>query len=144
MTTTHDASTERAASRRAGVRLAGVGVLAAVGLGLSALYRGTGLGITCPFLQLTGWQCPLCGGTRMGAALLHGDVAAAWALNPVALVGLGVLAVLSLVWFARWRGVRGPRLPRGWAARLRTVPDGVWTAAWLGGAGVWTLARNLL
>ncbi|SDE39479.1 Protein of unknown function [Auraticoccus monumenti] len=130
-------------SRRAGTRLAGVGVVAASGLALSALYQFTGLGIACPFLQLTGWECPLCGGTRMGAALLRGDVAAAWYLNPVALVGLGVLAVLSLVWFAQWRGVRGPGVPRRWRAALRSVPDAVWTTLWLGGAVVWTLARNL-
>ena len=28
------------------------------------------LGLFCPFRALTGWDCPLCGGTRMGAALL--------------------------------------------------------------------------
>lgn len=144
MTTTHDASAERLAPHRAGLRLVGVGVVGLAGLALSALYLGAGVGLPCPFLQLTGWECPLCGGTRMGAALLRGDVVAAWGHNPVALVGLGVLAVLSVVWFVRWRGVRGPGLPRRLVARLRAVPDTVWTAVWLGGAAIWTLARNLL
>ena len=51
-----------------------VGAFFAGGLALSALYATTGLGLVCPFRALTGWDCPLCGGTRMGAALLHGDV----------------------------------------------------------------------
>ena len=47
-------------------------------LALSALFATTGFGLPCPFLALTGWQCPLCGGTRMGSALLHGDLVSAF------------------------------------------------------------------
>jgi hypothetical protein len=61
----------------------------------------------CVFRALTGLQCPGCGGTRAVYALLHGDVAAAWALNPMVFV-LGVAAVaitarptlLTRPWFA--------------------------------------------
>jgi hypothetical protein len=58
--------------------LVGAGVLAA-GLTLSAVYATTGAGVPCPFLALTGWSCPFCGGTRMGSALLHGELSAAFA-----------------------------------------------------------------
>ncbi|OYO22034.1 hypothetical protein CGZ93_08920 [Enemella dayhoffiae] len=61
----------------------------------------TGRGIPCPVLGLTGLQCPVCGATRMGVALLRGDLAAAWAYNPFMLL-LG--ALLTLVWV--WTGVR--------------------------------------
>jgi len=39
----------------------------------------------CPLRALTGLECPLCGATRMTYELLHGDPAAAFALNPVLL-----------------------------------------------------------
>lgn len=44
----------------------------------------------CAFKHLTGVPCPLCGGTRVCAALAQGDVAAALQLNP------GLLPVLAL------------------------------------------------
>ena len=53
------------------------------GLSLSGLDAATGLGLPCPFRALTGWQCPFCGATRLGAALLHADLAGAFAANPV-------------------------------------------------------------
>ena len=65
-----------------------VGAFFAGGLALSALYATTGVGLPCPFRAVTGWDCPLCGGTRMGDALLHGDVLAAFGYNPLALIGL--------------------------------------------------------
>ena len=75
-----------------------LGGFVAYGLGLSALYATTGIGLPCPMRELTGWQCPFCGGTRMGGALLHLDIAAAFAYNPVVLVGLVVLGLLGTVW----------------------------------------------
>lgn len=44
----------------------------------------------CAFKHLTGVPCPLCGGTRVCAALAQGDVATALQLNP------GLLPVLAL------------------------------------------------
>ena len=61
---------------------------AAFGIGVSTLYATTGFGFPCPFRELTGWECPFCGGTRLGSALLHGDVAAAFAYNPLVFVSL--------------------------------------------------------
>ncbi len=54
-----------------------------------------GWGIGCGFRALTGLPCPLCGGTHACAALVQGDLAAAWAANPGALVLLAWLAVLA-------------------------------------------------
>lgn len=65
----------------------------------------------CWLYAVTGWQCPGCGGLRATHQLLHGQLAAAWALNP-----LVILLVPAAVWFgvewalASWRG-RGMRMP---------------------------------
>ena len=37
----------------------------------------------CPFLVLTGFQCPGCGAQRAVHALLHGDLRMAWAMHPL-------------------------------------------------------------
>ena len=62
--------------------LAGFG---GAGLGLSILALTTGIGVPCPWRLLTSTLCPLCGGTHVGVALLHGDPAGAWAA-PVIIV----------------------------------------------------------
>ncbi|MFC5911531.1 DUF2752 domain-containing protein [Streptacidiphilus monticola] len=71
---------------------------------------------TCPFLLLTGWWCPGCGGLRAVHALTRGDVPAALHDNAF---GVALLVALLLLW-ARWtrhaaRGRPTPplRLPRG-------------------------------
>jgi uncharacterized protein DUF2752 len=115
----------------------------AAGLGLSALYATTGVGVICPFRALTGWDCPLCGGTRMGSALLHGDVAAAFAFNPVALVGIAVLGVLGVLWVLEALGgpaVRPPAKVRRWL--VRTTPQQRLVAFFVVGV-VYTVLRNL-
>ena len=84
----------------------------------------------CGFHALTGWDCPGCGGLRAAHQLLHGHVAAAWALNPLVLL-LPVPG--ALIAFAR-------HASPGAAVRLR----GGWPA-WLGVALLlFCLARNLL
>lgn len=65
------------------------------------LFLVTGAGVPCPVLTLTGWLCPLCGASRVGAALLQGDPGAAWRWNPFVLV-VGLL--LGMVWL--WTAVR--------------------------------------
>ena len=106
-----------------------VGGFFAGGLGLSVIYAATGLGVSCPFRAVTGWECPLCGGTRMGSALLHGEVGAAVGFNPLALLLVGVIGALGVLWgveafggpavrasgrpsSAAPRGVPGPVAPR--------------------------------
>ena len=116
----------------------------AVGLGLSALYATTGVGVSCPFRVVTGWECPLCGGTRMGGALLHGDVAAAFAFNPVALVGIALLGVIGVLWVVEALGGPVVRPPAGLRRRLlRTTPRQRLTAFFTV-AVVYTVLRNLL
>jgi len=116
----------------------------ALGLGLSALFATTGVGLFCPFRTVTGWDCPLCGGTRMGNALLHGDVATAFAFNPVALIGVALLALVGVLWVVEALGGPAVRPPAGLHRRLlRTTPHqrlGVLLAL----AVVYTVLRNLL
>lgn len=130
----------RAPRRPAAVGLISAGVLAGGGLGLSALYTATGIGVPCPFLLATGWACPFCGTTRMGAALLRGDLGAALAHNPVALVAAVVLAVLALVWTVELLGGPAVRPP----ARLRQVRPQVWLVLGLVLTAVDVLLRRLL
>lgn len=121
-----------------------VGVFFAGGLALSALYATTGIGLPCPFRALTGWDCPLCGGTRMGGALLHGDVQAAFGFNPLALAGLVILGLLGALWTVEAAGGPSVRLPRSLADRLRRVSPMHWLLVGLFVAVIYTVARNLL
>jgi Protein of unknown function (DUF2752) len=121
-----------------------VGTVFAGGLGLSALYALTGFGLPCPFRALTGWDCPLCGGTRMGAALLHGDVQAAFLFNPLALIGLLIVGVLGALWAVEGAGGPALRLPPPIADRLRRVRPYQWLVAGVVVAVIYTIARNLL
>jgi hypothetical protein len=59
----------------------------------------------CMFHQVTGLNCPGCGGLRAAHQLLHGHVKEAFALNPLLLLLAPVLA-----WFGVaqvWRAVTG-------------------------------------
>ena len=129
---------------RAGRAAGYVGAFFAGGLALSALYATTGFGLPCPFRAITGWECPLCGGTRMGSALLHGDVQAAFLLNPLALIGLIVLGLLGVLWAVEGAGGPAIRPPRSLAAQLCRVRLGQWLALGLAVTVLYTIARNLL
>ena len=128
------------ATRAAGV----VGAFFAGGLALSALYATTGVGLPCPFRALTGWDCPLCGGTRMGGALLHGDVLAAFGYNPLALIGLLIVGVLGVLWTVEAAGGPAVRLPRRLAERLRRIRPAQWLVIGLLVALIYTITRNLV
>lgn len=83
----------------------------------------------CPWLWLSGWQCPGCGVLRATHALLHGDLAAAWHLNPLWLLLAPALGA-ALVWStARSFGVPLPvwRVPPAgmWGMMLVVVAFGV-------------------
>ena len=67
----------------------------------------------CPILAATGWQCPGCGGTRAAYSLLHGDVGASLAMNPL-LMALYLAGALLLASFAVTAKAR-PRLGNGLA-----------------------------
>ena len=51
--------------------------------------------LPCPFHVITGLECPLCGSQRMFWALLHGQWAEAFWLNP----GLAIGAPLVGIWW---------------------------------------------
>jgi Protein of unknown function (DUF2752) len=51
----------------------------------------------CTLHELTGWQCPGCGGLRAMHQLSHGHLAAAWRLNPL---------LVALLPVAFWLGLR--------------------------------------
>jgi hypothetical protein len=136
------AENERIFRPQAGLKY--LGGFAAYGLGLSALYATTGIGLPCPLRELTGWQCPFCGGTRMGSAMLHLDIGAAFAYNPVVLIGLVVLGVLGVVWTIEAAGGPATRLPRAISRPLRRVGRDRWLLIGLGAALIYTVLRNLL
>lgn len=88
----------------------------------------------CWLYATTGLKCPGCGGLRATHELLHGHLAAAWVLNP--------LAVL-LVPLGAWIGVNaGLTLVRG-----RGLPKSTSRPAmlWIGAAAIFAFAivRNL-
>ncbi|WP_019630682.1 DUF2752 domain-containing protein [Actinomadura atramentaria] len=75
----------------------------------------------CPFLALTGFYCPGCGGLRMVNSLVHGHVGTAFGSNPLALLALPVALYLWGRW--TWLAARGERMRSalyrpavGWAA----------------------------
>ena len=128
---------------RAATGVAYLGGLAASGVGLSALYAATGVGLPCPFRMATGWDCPLCGGTRLGAALLHGDLVAAFSYNPLLLVGLVLLSVLGLLWTVESLGGPAVRPPRRSAALLARLRPEHWLVLGLAAAALHIALRNL-
>ena len=117
---------------------------AAFGLSVATLYATTGIGFPCPFRAVTGWECPLCGGTRLGAALLHGDVAAAFGFNPVVFVSLVLGVVVGALWVIEALG--GPRVrpPASWSSAARRVRPAIWWS--LAGllAALYVVLRNLI
>lgn len=122
---------------RASAALRGLAGFASAGLGLSAL-GAAGIGVPCPWREVTGTLCPLCGSTRLGVSLLRLDVAGAAAANPFVLGLLAVLALLGAVWAVEARGGPAVRLPR----RVTRTPDRWWLA--LGVLAVtWAVLRNV-
>lgn len=99
--TTRDAA---AASRLRAVRTPVL--FAAAGLGVAALLRTRDPHVSgsygfCPFRSLTGLPCPGCGGLRAVNDLTRGDVVAAAGSNAMALLLVGAVVGLWVVWVVR-------------------------------------------
>jgi hypothetical protein len=86
----------------------------------------------CAFRRLTGVPCPTCGTTRVALAVLDADLAAAFAVNPLAAAtGLAFFAggALALVWalaHGRVPVLQRP-VPRWWRLALVAVILINWT-----------------
>lgn len=120
--------------------LIGLGVLGFGGVGIAALVMaGAGaVGWPCPWLLITGFNCPFCGATRMLMALYSGELGEALRFNaPVLFIGAAV-AALWFVWVAQ-------RL--GYVSALRVLPNARQRRLLLVGIGVvgaaFTVLRNL-
>ena len=109
---------EREATVRDGPYLGAMfgGVLLA-GAGLAAAWLQLGLPRPlCLFREWTGIPCPSCGSTRMAETLLAGDIAGAFAHNPLVFgvlaavaVWAGFSAVRWMLGLPAWRVVTRPR-----------------------------------
>ena len=78
----------------------------------------------CPVRYLTGWYCPGCGSLRAIHQLLHGNLQAGWAMNPLAVVLLPFLLyglVSHLLLEIRGRGLPQTFLPAVWIRALCVV-----------------------
>jgi hypothetical protein len=58
----------------------------------------------CTFRAVVGLPCPTCGATRAGLALAQGELAAAFAFNPLFVICIGALTLWSAVCLLkRWK-----------------------------------------
>lgn len=71
----------------------------------------------CPLHYLTGFYCPGCGSLRAIHQLLHGNLGAAWAMNPLTMLLLPFIAyglASEGLRHLRGRGLPQPMLPGSW------------------------------
>jgi hypothetical protein len=82
----------------------------------------------CPLHALTGLWCPMCGGLRATHDLAHGDLAAAWGMNPLWVTLVPLVVGGWVLWLVR--SAQGRPMPRvspaaRWAAIAVVVAFGV-------------------
>lgn len=69
----------------------------------------------CPLKAMSGYECPACGAGRAISALGRGDLAAAWRLNFLAVLGVAMVPVFAVAEYRRrhsgQRQVSRPLLP---------------------------------
>lgn len=118
-------------------RLLGAATFGVIGVSLAGGQAVAGIGLPCPWRALTHTLCPFCGSTSLGVALLHGDLAGAWAANPFVFVLLVGAGFASLAWIVELAGGPAIRLPRPLARQ------GLWYALLGTAALVFTVLRNL-
>lgn len=88
----------------------------------------------CPLRYLTGWYCPGCGSLRALHQLLHGNLRAAWAFNPLTVLLLPFLAY-GTTSYALFE-LRGRYLPR-------LFLPAVWIRALCAAIILFGIARNI-
>jgi hypothetical protein len=98
------------------VAVAGLGAAGAA-VAYQAALGGEGLWLPCPLRALTGVPCPLCGMTTAATGLAAGDLGAAMAANPFALLLAGFTLVMAVLMAARAIGRLAP--PAQWPASRR-------------------------
>ena len=76
--------------------------------------------LVCMFRAVTGIPCLTCGATRAAAHLATGDLAGAFAMNPLATAGALALVPWGLADLAL--------LPRGKALAVELAPSAAWAA----------------
>jgi hypothetical protein len=118
--------------------LALTGMLAVSAVALITLHSidpaTSGVFPPCPVQYLTGWYCPGCGSLRALHQLLHGNLHAAWALNPLTVLLLPFLAYGAASYTLFELG--GRRLPR-------LFLPAVWIRALCAVIILFGIARNL-
>jgi len=116
--------------------LAGLIAAAAAGAAVLFLFDPARSAIypVCPWHTLFGWSCPGCGTLRAAHQLAHGNLAAAWRLNPLAVALAPVAFWLGLRELA-WQ-LRGKKWPG-----LVTRPSFAWALAAI--VVLFGIARNL-
>jgi hypothetical protein len=94
----------------------GTSVGAAALAGIYHLDPDAGGLILCPYRALTGLACPGCGMTRATHFLLRGDLASAWAYNPLLFLAVPLVVAFALA----PRALSAPRAQR-WRTRIGWV-----------------------
>ena len=114
-----DASASVGAGRRAALTpplvLAGVLAASTVVLAVRDPHVSGSYGL-CPLYALTGLWCPACGGMRATHDLAHGDLAGAWAMNPLWVLAIPLVALLWTRWVLRAAQGRRGRPASAWTA----------------------------
>lgn len=88
----------------------------------------------CPVHLFTGWECPGCGSQRAIHALLHGDIAEAFAFNAFMVILLPYVIILSVA------ELNSRKWPRLYKLFLHPVVIYGLMAATVG----WTIVRNII
>ena len=118
------------------LKLAALLAMGVAGIALLRLYDPANSSVfpPCPLHYLTGFYCPGCGSLRAIHQLLHGNLQAAWAMNPLSVLLFPYLAygLASEMLFQ----LRGQRLPQF------TLP-GVWIRALCAVIILFGIMRNL-
>lgn len=119
---------------RAIARLRGPLLLGGLALGATALVavvdpHDPGSYGFCPFRALTGWLCPGCGGLRAVHLITRGDLAGAWAMNPLVVVAVPAAIGLWAWWLlTRWRNRPGWAVPTAAVIGLAVLVLTFWLA----------------